>query len=159
MRGWTRPGEGDVGEGDAHEGAREQAGVRDDQLGRLVDDRVVVQQEVDIDDAGSGRLSRRAHAAERALDVEAQIEEDAGGQVRLDACDRVQIRRLRIRRHRVGLVERRPRGDAHPGRRERVERPLDGRAAVAQVGAEAEVRGGHGRRENTAALDSPSRTM
>ena len=73
----AQPGCGDVGQRDAHEGARQQLGVGDAQPG-LIDDRVFVQQQVQVDGPGRPGVSRRPLSPQRPLDLQTQDQEIAG---------------------------------------------------------------------------------
>src|SRR4029079_6780921 len=80
-----------------------------------------------------------ALAAELAFDGEQRFQQLARGELRLEGCGAVQERRLVDDPDRIGLAQRRDGDD--PG--QRVECRADRRLAVAEVGADTDVRAGH----------------
>jgi hypothetical protein len=107
--------------------------VRDDQP-RLVDDLVAVEQEVEVDRPRPPPWAE-PEAPEGALDLEQPVEQAAWRELGVDLGRGVQERRLVGVAPGLGLADRREAGGA-----EAVGRLEDRGLAVAEVGAEADVR-------------------
>jgi hypothetical protein len=116
-----------------------QARVRDGQA-RLVDHLAAVEQQVEVDRPWAPARAV-AGAAELALDGEQLLEEPTRAERRLEACGGVEEARLAGEAPRLGLAYARDGLDADPRPCcQRGERRVEGRAPLAEVGAEADVR-------------------
>jgi hypothetical protein len=130
-----------------HEGALGQSRVRDLEA-RLADDLVAVEQEIEVDRAGTPPLLAGTVAAEAPLDLEQAVEELARTQVRLDLGGPVHEPRLVDVPDRIRLAEGRDGDDRDPVQRVQApERLPERRLPVAEVRPEADVsarpRNGH----------------
>src|SRR5581483_6725689 len=106
---------------------------------------VVVEQEIEVEGAWAPARDGVPVAAESGLDPKQRGEQLAGRKLGVHDGSAVQEPRLIEVPDRVGLAEARDRDEVDSGRpRELVERGANGRLALAEVGAEAEVRPGHG---------------
>ena len=134
-----QPG-GDLAQRLQHEGPLVQARVRHAEAG-LVDPLPAEEEQIEVE-AARGVAHRSAPAAGRGLDRQQAIEEHPGPERGHELRGAVQIRALRRRAHRLGLVERRD--GRHPdtgARAQRRQRRLELRLAIAEVRAQGDVCG------------------
>src|SRR5437868_1013872 len=118
--------------------------VRDAKAG-LVDLRVAVQEQVEVERPWALRKRRVAPAAEALLDRKQDVEQVARGELRIDCGHPVEEARLVDDSYGLGVDQPGDCGDGEPGLRlERVERRSDRGLAFAEIRPESDVRARHG---------------